>query len=62
MRRVRAEGGWAVVCTDHPGGRLESRPGSGTGQNKTDIARLQAWHKDAVRRCPAVGYDLESHR
>ena len=124
MRRVKAEGGWAVVCTEqveihptsditpfielriwddqdlpalelianaiHDGGALAGIELAHNGMNspnlttrepplgpvdlpvatwshdpvqaramtKSDIARMRRWHRDAVRRSLAVGYDL----
>ena len=124
MRRVKAEGGWAVVCTEqveihptsditpfielriwddqdlpaleviataiHDGGALAGIELAHNGMNspnlttrepplgpvnlpvatwghdpvqaramtKSDIASLRRWHRDAVRRSLAVGYDL----
>ena len=124
MRRVKAEGGWAVVCTEqveihptsditpfielriwddqdlpaleliasaiHDGGALAGIELAHNGMNspnlttrepplgpvhlpvatwshdpvqaramtKADIASLRRWHRDAVRRSLAVGYDL----
>jgi dimethylamine/trimethylamine dehydrogenase len=124
MRRVKAEGGWAVVCTEqveihptsditpfielriwddkdlpaleliataiHDGGALAGIELAHNGMNspnlttrepplgpvnlpvatwshdpvqaramtKSDIARMRRWHRDAVRRSLAAGYDL----
>ncbi len=124
MRRVKAEGGWAVVCTEqveihptsditpfielriwddqdlpaleriaaaiHDGGALAGIELAHNGMNspnlttrepplgpvdlpvatwshdpvqaramtKSDIARMRRWHRNAVRRSLAVGYDL----
>ena len=60
-RRVKADGGWAVICTEeveiHPFADHSPRAG-GRRMVLTDIPDLRRWHVTAAKRAQTVGVEV----
>ena len=70
MREAKAEGGWAVICTEEcmihpssdytpePQASIENQPTHTRGMSKQDIREFRRWHRNAALRAKRADADI----